>query len=434
MKSKMMKRILLLGAIALMPFFVQAQCEGWNWPEDRSTAEEKNVLYTDALRNGNFQAAKGPHQWLLTNAPTLNTSIYINGEKIYKGLIEETKDEAKQQVYIDSLMLIYDMRMANCNEKADVMARKAYSAYRYNVKKKNELENVLKLFDEAYTLNGDNVDYYMHVPYMSVVVYNKKYLDNLSDVQILERYDKIMEVIDHNINKGGKYADKLSEYRGTIDGLLVSVVDVNCDFVRANLAPKFEQNPTDLKLAKKIFAFMLNGKCTDDPLWLEAGKVIQEQEPSYGLAKNLGLKFKNSGEDATAEKYFNSALELTDDPAEKAEMYIMLGSMKGGAAAREMYRKALSVDPTNKDAYSAIGNLYFNSFNQCKGEKDIVKDRAVFLAAYDMFERAGNSKGMQSAQEQFPSKEEIFSYNYTKGDKITVDCWINETTTIRSRD
>lgn len=434
MKNKTMKRILLSAAIMVLPFFAQAQCEGWTWPEDRSTAEEKNVLYTDALRSDNFVAAQKPHMWLLQNAPKLNTSIYIHGEKIYKGLIDQENNEERKDRLIDSLMWIYDARVTHCNEEADVMARKAYSAYRYNVRKRSELENVLKLFDEAYKLNGKKVDYYMHVPYMSVVVYNKKHLDNLSDLEILERYDRIMEVIDQNISEGGKYTDKLTEYKGTIDGMLVGVVDVNCDFVRQNLAPKFEENPTDLKLAKKIFSFMLNGKCTDDPLWLEAGKVIQEKEPSYGLAKNLGIKFKGSGDDAKAEEYFNMAIELADDPTKKAEMYTIMGSMKSGAAARDMYRKALSIDPTNKEAYSAIGNLYYNSFNQCKEEKDIVKDRAVFLAAYDMFQKAGDTKRMQAAQEQFPSTEEIFSYNYNKGDKITVNCWIGETTTIRSRD
>lgn len=429
----MLKHILLIAVMA-MPYLAQAQCEGWNWPEDKKAAETKNVLYTDALRGDNFKAAKKPLQWLLANAPNLNTSIYINGEKIFKGLIEETKDEKQMDVYIDSLMIVYDMRIKNCGEEADVMARKAYSAYRYQIKKKAELENILKLFDKAYELGGDNVDYYMHVPYMSVVVYNKKYLDNLSDTDILDRYDKIMETVDHQIQKGGKYVDKLTDYRGKIDGLLVSVIDVDCDFVKANLAPKFKETPNDLKLAKKIFAFMLNGKCTDDPLWVEAGRVIQEKEPSYGLAKNLGLKYKASGNDSKAVEFFEMALALTEDPGQKAEMYIQLGAVKGGSGARAMYAKAISVDPTNKDAYSALGNLYFNSFNSCKGEKDMVKDRAVFLLAYDMFQKAGNTRGMQSAKEQFPSTEEIFTYNYTKGDKITVDCWINEATTIRSRD
>lgn len=430
----MMKRILLSGAMALQVLFVQAQCSDWKWPEDKSTAEEKNVLYTDAMNNGDFEAAKGPHRWLLENAPNLNTAIYINGEKIYKGLVEKTKDEAQKEVYLDSLMLIYDLRMEHCNQEADVMERKAYSLYRYTINNgKEAFPKILEAFDKAYELNGDDIAYYMHMPYMSVLVYNKKYLDNLTDAEILERYDKIIESIDAQIQKGGKYTEKLKEYRGKIDGLLVSVIDVDCDFVKKNLAPKFRENPDDLQLAKKIFSFMLNGKCTDDPLWLEAGKVIQQQEPNYGLAKNLGLKFKSSGDLEQAEEYFTKAIELTDDPSRKAEMYLLLGELKSGSEAMQMYRNALDADPSNKEAYNAIGNVYFQSYDECRKGQDVVKDRAVYLLAYDMYQKAGNQSMMQSASQQFPSKEDIFTYNYNKGDKITVDCW-GQTTTIRSRD
>ncbi|MEQ8245561.1 MAG: hypothetical protein RIB66_19240, partial [Fulvivirga sp.] len=160
---------------------------------------------------------------------------------------------------------------------------------------------------------------------------------------------------------------------------------------------------------------------------------IQEVQPEFGLAKNIGLKFKGEN-NAEAEKYFTQAISLTEDPGNKADMYIQLGTLKSGAAAREMYRKALAADPTKREAYGAIGYLYYGSFESCAGKQDIVKDRAVFLAAYDMFERAGNSKMMQAASEQFPSKEEIFTYNYNAGASISVGCWIGETTTIRTRD
>ncbi len=432
MKRSIYKHVFLTGILAMAFGFANAQCSDWKWPEDRAKAEEKNVLYTDALRNSNFEAAKKPHQWLLQNAPDLNTAIYINGEKIYKGLLESTKDEAQKQVYFDSLLLMYDMRVKNCGEEADVIVRKAYQSYRQNVKKKNELKNILDLFDKAYELNGNDLDYYVILPYMSVVVYNAQYLKNLSEEEILNRYDNIMGVIDYQISKGKK-VDKLTEYRSTVDGLLVKVVNVDCDFVRENLGPKFKENPNDLKLAKKVFGFMLNGKCTDDPLWLEAGQRIQEKEPEFGLAKNIGIKLKGT-DNATAEKYFRQAIELTDDPENKADMYMQLASMRGGSSARELYRQALAADPTKKDAYTAIGYLYYQSFEDCAAKSDIVKDRAVFLAAYDKFAKAGNSKGMQSAKEQFPSKEEIFTYNYTAGDNLSVGCWIGETTTIRTRD
>ncbi|HNP17936.1 MAG TPA: hypothetical protein PKL31_05840 [Fulvivirga sp.] len=432
MKKSIVKHILLGIAFSAQVGLVSAQCDDWKWPEDRSTAEEKNVLYTDALRNSHFEAAKKPHQWLLQHAPDLNTAIYINGEKIYKGLIESTKDEAKQQVYFDSLMLMYDMRMKYCGEEAAVIVRKAYESYRQNIRKKDELKNILDLFDKAYELNGNDLDYYVLLPYMSVVVYNAQYLKNLSEEQILDRYDKIMGVIDYQISQD-KNKEKLLDYKGKVDGLLVKVVTVDCDFVRNNLGPKFKANPNDLKLAKKVFGFMLNGKCTDDPMWLEAGKRIQEKEPEYGLAKNIGVKLKGVN-DAEAEKYFNQAISLTDDPSNKADMYIQLGTMRSGSASRDFYRKALAADPTKKDAYTAIGYLYYQSAESCAGKTDIVKDRAVYLAAYDMFERAGNAKMMAAAKEQFPSKEEVFTYNYTAGDNITVDCWIGETTVIRTRD
>ena len=432
----MIKSFLLATALVTLSLNVQAQCEEWNWPEDRKKAEEKNVLYSDALRADNFEAAKKHHRWLLENAPDLHVAIYQNGEKIYKGLAEAAEDAGNEELkdkYVDSLMIVYDMRMQFCNAEADVMVRKAYSAYRYNIRKKSEMPNILELFDKAYELNGNKLDYYMWLPYMSVVVYNAQYVKNLTDDEILKRYDNITEGLDYQISQG-KNVNKLEGYKSKVDGLIVKVIDFDCDMVRTKLGPQFKAEPNNLKLAKKIFGFMLNGKCTDDPLWLEAGKKIQELEPEFGLAKNIAIKCKKQGDNACAEKYFNEALELADEPDKKADMYIQLGSMTSGAQARELYRKALAEDPTKSEAYSAIGYLYYQSFEQCAGKEDIVKDRAVFLAAYDMFQKAGNSQMMQSSKEQFPSKEDIFTYNYEAGGTINVGCWIGVTTTIRSRD
>lgn len=437
--NSIMKNVLLLAVAGVLSFNLNAQCNDWKWPEDKKTAEEKNVLYNDALRNDNYKAAKAPHRWLLENAPDLHEAIYINGEKIYRGLAEAAEEAGNDEVkdrYVDSLMIIYDMRAKYCNSEADVMSKKAYSAYRYNIKKVSEMPNILKLFDKAYELNGNKLEYYLILPYMSTVQYNAKYVKNLSDTQILDYYEKIMGIIDFQIENetNSSIVEKLKGYKSTVDGILVGLVNIDCDFVRTNLGPKFKENPKDLKLAKKIFGFMLNGKCTDDPLWLQAGETIMANEPDYGIAKSLGAKFKAADNYEKARKYFEQALTLTEDPDKKADIYIQLGSMKTGSAARALYQKALEADPTKSEAYSAIGYLYYQAFDDCAGKQDIVKDRAVFLAAYDMFQKAGNSKMMQSSQEQFPSKEEIFTYNYTAGDNISVGCWIGVTTTIRSRD
>ena len=55
------------------------------------------------------------------------------------------------------------------------------------------------------------------------------------------------------------------------------------------------------------------------------------------------------------------------------------------------------------------------------------------ISDYEMYQKAGNSKQMEAAKSQFPSIEEIFNESYEEGQKITVDCWINESVTIQRR-
>jgi tetratricopeptide (TPR) repeat protein len=427
--------ILILTFLATVG--AQAQCTEWKWPEDKATAEEKNVLYTDELRNDNFLAAARHHRWLLENAPDLNTSIYINGAKIYAGLIENEKNEAKKQEWIDSLMLIYDMRIQYCGEEEEVLNRKAFDAYKYMIRDTEKLPELLEMYDKTFELNGNDVKYYITLPYMSIIYYNQKIQKNLSEEEILNRYDNLIEIIDHKISQG-QNVQRLEGYKEKIDDMLVEIVNIDCDFVRKNLGPKFKENPDDLEIAKKIFGFMLAGKCTDDPLWLQAAKKIQEKEPEFGLAKNIAIKCQSDGDIECANTYFEEAIELTEDPSKKADIYMNMADIKRDegsfSSARNLYYKVLELDPTRKEAYTKIGLMYFNSFEACKKLQDPVKDRAVFLAAYEMFQKAEESKLMQSAKVQFPSKSEIFERNYERGKTINTGCWMDENVVIRARD
>ena len=43
-----------------------------------------------------------------------------------------------------------------------------------------------------------------------------------------------------------------------------------------------------------------------------------------------------------------------------------------------------------------------------------------FIAAYNMYQKAGNSKTMKNAQAQFPSVEEIFELGMEEGQAVKV--------------
>jgi tetratricopeptide (TPR) repeat protein len=446
MKKSVLKGVLALVLMASMANIAMGQCKDWTWPEDgtmKAKAEENVSLYTDYKKNGEFHKAAGPLNWLLKNTPNLNTSIYINGVEIYDKLAGDAlrNNSPRASILIDSMLLIYDLRIKNCGEEASVLNRKALSAAQYNLNTAGKEAGVLDLFDKAIELNGNSILDYTLVPYMQVIRVNKLRLKNLTDEQVLQRYDKIMEIVDAKIKKAqseGKPVDKLNSIKEDIDKILITIVKVDCEFVKNNLAPKFKANPTDVGLAKKIFAFMLKDNCIEDPLWLQSGEAIHNGgDKDFGLAKNLGKGYYRIEKFEKAEFYFKEALELASTPSDKADMLVLMGNneaRKGNKiAARDYFRQAITADNSNKDAFERIGDLYQSSFKECAQEKSYAEDRLVFLAAYDMYAKAGNNQKMAQAKSQFPSKEELFDLNWQEGETKRVGCWINESVVLKTR-
>jgi len=366
-----MRTIILIGALSISLIFGSgnsfAQCEEVKWPDDPTLlakAENSKKLYEDALKSGLFKQAEAPLNWLLSNAPQLHSSLYTNGVEIFDKLAAKEKDAATKRVYIDSLMIVYDLHIKNCGDEASVLNRKALSFFKYSINDKPA--EALILFDKVFQLNGNNVLDGSLLPYMQTVKLNASKFKNLTDDQILERYDHVMRITDAKIKKtqgGGKPDDKYKKIKDDIDAVLISVVRVDCEFVKKNLEPKFKQNSTDLTLARKIFSFMLQGQCTSDPLWLEVGETILKNSPEkdFGIAKNLGLKYYTSENFVKAETFFKEALPLASTPRQKAEVLVYLGQLKvktDKPGARELFRQALEADPHNKEAHDRFDELY----------------------------------------------------------------------------
>lgn len=409
---------------------------GWNWPEDRATAEEKNALYTDNLKQDNFKAALPHLEWLLTNAPDLNESLYINGAKIYEGLAENEPDAAKTVEYQDKALSMYDKRIQYFGSEGDVLNRKGYTAYKYYKDNKSKYPELIKMFEKVYELNGVNTLDNNLLAFMDVVRRHKLTGGALTDEQVLDYYTEVMDIIDLKREKG-QNLDRLEKIAENIDKLLTATITVDCAFVENNLGPKLKANPTDLKLAKKILQLQLTGKCTDSPLFMQSSKIVNEKEPTYALTKVIAAKLAGEGKTQEAMKYYAQAVDLADDNQKKAEIHLDMAKINAAdgqkVAARGNARKALSFDPSLSDAYTLIGNLYMTSGEECRGGESKVKDRAIYIAAYEMYKKAGNTSGMENARSQFPSIGEIFEEGMQEGQSVTVGCWIQESVTLQRR-
>jgi tetratricopeptide (TPR) repeat protein len=317
------------------------------------------------------------------------------------------------------------------------MERKAIYAYSFYKKDKDKYFDVLQIFQKAFELNGAEMNRGALVAYMDMVYKNYLY-KRLTDDEVIDTYSAISEALDvQRKNASEAERKKIDSSADLVDRLLTATkVEISCDFVEERLGPKLAEG-NDLNMAKQVFRLMLKGKCLEKPLALKAAEIIQQAEPTYSVAKFLAQKNAQDGNDSQAIAYFEEAANLTDDNTEKAEMYVSIAKIqaKNGqkSTARNSARRALSFDPSYKDAYDLIGNLYMTSYDECKEEKSQVKDRAIFIAAYNEYRKAGNSKMMAAAKAQFPSIEDIFNEGLQEGQSVTVGCWINVTVTLERR-
>lgn len=445
-----MKKSILTSALSLALLLGGAsafgQCKEIVWPQDaalRAKTEENKVLYEDALRAGHVKQAEVPLNWLLTNVPNLHSSLYINGAEVFDKLAAQEKDPARKKVYVDSLLIVYDMRIKMCGDEANVTNRKAIAFIKFNLNEKPA--ESLAILDKAFELNGNNIMDGTIVPYFQTVRLNVLKLKTMKEDEILSRYDKLIAIIDAKIQKAqseGKPVDKYKKMRDDVDAILITIVNVNCDFVRKNIAPKFKADPKNMELAEKIFKFMLKDKCTDDPLWLEAAEAIHNdpnRAKDCGLAKNLGIIYISKENYEKAEALLKEAQAICTEANDKGDVLFYLAAVEGKrgnkSGARELYRQAASANPeAAKQAYEKIGDLYYNSFESCAKRVNQADDRLVYLAAYEYYQKAGDGKKMAMAKAAFPSKEEIFLVNYQVGTSKNVGCWINENVTIKTRD
>ena len=436
----LVKNYILLGLL-LSTSVVFAQ-PGWNWPEDeemKSTAKEKQAYYKIQTQLEDYNGTLATLTWLYQNNPELNPSIYIDGSKTIQQILKTEKDGDRKSALEDSLLWMYDQRIKYFGKEGTVTDRKAYDAFKLFYRKKSKYPLLKELYEKNYALNGNNMSDFNLIPYMTLAkFYYEADPKAMTPEMVLEVHDRVSNAIQYKIENGGNAA-KLKKDQDKADAFLSSLEGIlSCDFIEQKLVPKLEANPGDLNTAKKIFNYSLQARCSDKPYFTQAGDVVYNDQPTFKLAKALGDKYAGSGEVDKALAYYEKASELAAEPADQYEAYMGQASANSKlgrkSKARALALKAVAVQPENTSAYNLIGNLYYTSFDNCKGGESKVLDRAIFIAAYNMYQKAGNQDQMTAAKAQFPSIEEIFNENYEEGQEITLGCWINTSIKLVRRD
>ena len=439
MKSK---QLLLVVAFLIGGVNAWAQCSEYKWPQDISKAEKKVESFRSAMKEQNYKGATAGINWMLVNVPQWHSDLYVAAIETYDKLASQELDPATKQNYVDSLMIVYDLRVKSCGDEMNVLNRKAISAYKYNGQNKDKVAEVLALFDKTYEISGNNVydnnlDYYM-----GAIKNNVELLKNLSEDQIMQRYNKLMEVVEAKVKKAQEQnkstdIDKYKKVVTAIDTKLAKVVKMNCAFVKKNFEAKFKANPNDVLLAKKIYQAMLNDKCSNDPVWFQAAELLHSTSPDFAVTKELCSGYIQAKNFDKANPLITELQGKAAAAAEKAWVEILKGDVeyqKGNkTGARDLYKQASVIDPSGKDCYEHWGDLYIASVGECVKTPGSAESKLVYIAAYELYKKALVKEKMEQSYNQLPTATDLQKAGWKNGEVKKIACWIDENVTLKVR-
>ncbi|MGL4364584.1 MAG: hypothetical protein ACRCSB_05225 [Bacteroidales bacterium] len=431
--------IFLTVSIAFNSHNLQAQNTS---PEDCL----KNIsLYSDYMKQGNINGAIPFWRNAFCCCPdevrqkykSSNLNLYVNGVRIMKYLADNAEGELKEK-YIDSLLLMYDERMTLMpSQRKNVLWRKANDLASYRPNQNQQIYDIAK---EAIDLQDIKVESSTLAlcQQQAALLYTES---KLNAEEMLSMYNKLTQITDEQA-KAGKDVKQIKE---TLDEIFLRSGAASCENLIALYSPRFNDSKDDVDFLEKLVNVLSANQCNTAKLYFEANEALFKAKPCPEVAISLATTFKQQGEYIKAQEYYNLAIEIDPNNDNKSKYCIDLGNMlnrdlSNPKEARIYAKKALEFVPNNGYAYFLLGEIYSNEKN-CGGN-DFEK-RSVYWAVVDCYEKAKQvdaslsenaNKYIAAFKQYFPSKEDIFFYNLERGKSYTINCWIDEKTTIRPRE
>ncbi len=448
----MKKKIILIAGVLLsvmMTNEILAQENTGKYGSDSITCIQNNSLYYEfykqwkksGYQNESWNDALPSWRWVFLNCPRSTINIYLHGEKLVKHMIKITSDKAIKEKYIDTLMRVYDQRVQYFGKEGYVLGKKGVDLYKLRPSAYEQSYSILKksIDMQGNKSQGPNLIYYFRSAEKMVKA------EKAEKATLLDIYDQSSKIIDYNIANAKDEKKKKSwlNIKGNLD--LSIQPYASCEDLVNMFTPKFEKSPNDVELLKNIIKKLDKRNCTKYPLYKMAVENLHKIEPTANSAELLGKMYIKEENYKKASEYLKQAITLSEDDNDKADIHYLLANvyfqLKQYSTARSQCYSSIKLRPNDGKPYILIGDMYVATAKSC-GDNDLTKTVAYWVAV-DKYKKAKsvdssvaesvNSK-IKIYSQYFPATETIFFYDLKKGDPYKVECWINETTTVRTSD
>lgn len=399
-------------------------------------------------KNSAVVDAQGPWLWVFENCPRASQNIYLDGATMLKYKFKKAANDDDKKLLIDTLLMIHERRIkyfpndhkTGQPQVGKILGYEGTDLYKLNPK---EFAKAYEILKKSVSLTKEKSKSAVFVYYFRATT--KMAQKSLIDTAIVvDVYDELSDYIDYNIKyyKSKTNTKKVEEWlnvKGNIDNTFEPFAQCH-DLVRV-YQQKFDLEPNNIELLKKITNILDKKKCVEDPLFFETTVNLHRLEPSPESAYLIGKMLLIQKRFKDAVPYMEEALNM-ENQEKVDDAYLFLAEIfratNNYSRARKMALGAARINTEDGTPYVIIGDMYAASAKNC-GTDDLTK-KVAYWAAVDKYKKAKSvdpsltdamNKRIRSYQAHFPPIEVLFFHALKEGDSYTVGCWINEVTKIR---
>lgn len=402
-------------------------------------------LYQEFHKQGNYKDAMP--WWLLAvqTCPKYSKNLYIHGVKMFESKIENETDPKKQSVLIDSLLWVYDLRIANFGDdprspKGYVLGAKGVAMQKY---RKEEYQKSYDVLGESIKLMGTASEARVILTYMQAS--QQLFKDGVIDAEkVLSDYETVMDIVDANL-KLNPDDENFKLTKDQVEAYFTNSGAATCEALTKLFTAKFAALKDDPEWLKKVTKQLKKSGCTDTKLFFEAAEALFQIQPTAEAAHNIAFMYLRKEESDKAAQYLQKGIDIGQQSEELADMYYELGTieysrLKNYQKARSLALKAIEARPNWGKPYLLIGQIYVAARQEVFS--DPWDQATVFWVAVDKFIKAKAvdpevtdeaNNLINTYSDYFPNNEMVFFRTMHDGDTYTVGGWINETTKVRSK-
>ncbi len=428
---------------------------------DSANCMRQLSMFQQYTKQKNYDDAYPSWSLLINEFPKCSQTIYQHGATIAKYKIQQAvkeKDVKKRELWIDTLMMVYDLRIKyfaatskNYGE-AYLLGRKGVDLLKY---RKNPIEEPYNILIKAIDLGGNNSEIAVIQTAMQSVsaMFDESKIDA---AVVVDKYLQFSDILNAKKTAFSDAAEKATDAKAkeeaeknladtkqvqaAVDQMFSTSKAAECTSLNKAFEARFNANPSDVELAEKIVKIFDAKGCTDLQLYENATAKLIENKPSELSCYNFAKMLEKKGKDDDAIKYYEQAIGFSATDTMKAVYNYALARIYKGknqvSTARTYARKAIEQKSNFGLPYILIAVMYGqNPVGEDHFEKSktywVVIDKLQKAKQVDPSVATEAQKLINQYAGSCPKKEEAFMHSITPGTSVSVGGWIGETTTAR---